>query len=60
LSVDGSIRLPIKFEPTYQLAPMKPFVPSRVKPILEELVYCPFDQEFCKDMNPKKYAELSV
>ncbi|VUZ40007.1 unnamed protein product, partial [Hymenolepis diminuta] len=51
LSVDGSIRLPIKFEPTYQLAPMKPFVPRRVKPILEEVSEGIIDRTFKRSAN---------
>lgn len=51
LSVDGSIRLPIKFEPTYQLAPIKPFVPRRVKPILEEVSEGIIDRTFKRSAN---------
>nr|CDS29451.1 Tctex 1 [Hymenolepis microstoma] len=51
LSVDGSIRLPIQFEPTYQLGPVRQLVPHRVRPVLEEVSAGIIDRAFKRNVN---------
>ncbi|KAM7533154.1 hypothetical protein Aperf_G00000120191 [Anoplocephala perfoliata] len=51
LSVDGTFRLPILLEPTYQLGPTKPFQLRRVQSILKEVVEGIIDRTFKRNAN---------